>query len=82
MLDRECLVFIEVRFRGMSDFASAAASVDRRKQRKLAMTGAFFLSRHERFADYPVRFDVVAINEMARATPELQWIRDAFRPDF
>ena len=45
MLDADCLVFIEVRYRKSGSFATAAESVDRRKQRKLALTGAFFLSR-------------------------------------
>lgn len=82
MFDGECLVFVEVRYRRRSGFASAAASVDLRKQRKLALTAASFLSRKRRFADCAVRFDVLAIDERSDGHAEMTWIRDAFRPGF
>jgi putative endonuclease len=80
MLDADCLAFIEVRYRKSGAFATAAESVDRHKQRKLALTAAFFLSRKDRYANCPVRFDVIAIDRVG-TSKTLSWIRDAFRPD-
>ena len=82
MRDRECLVFVEVRYRGSGTFASAAASVDAHKQRKLALTAGFFLSREGRYDNAPVRFDVVAIDRNRGPTPTIEWVKDAFRPNF
>ena len=81
MLDQDCLVFVEVRYRKSNRFASAACSIDRHKQRRLARTAAMFLGRHPQYRDHVVRFDVVAFD----ATPDnqctLQWLQDAFRPE-
>lgn len=80
MQDQAALVFVEVRFRKHGRFASAAHSVDRRKQHKLCLTAAYFLRRHPRFRDSPVRFDVVAFDGPTHDNFELQWLQDAFRP--
>lgn len=78
MLDNTCLVVIEVRYRSSSRFSDPALTVDRRKQRKLARTTALFLARHKRFAEHPVRFDVLSI--AGDDATRIRWIRDAFRP--
>ena len=77
--DENCLVFAEVRYRSSSKFASAAHSVDARKQAKIARSAAMFLGRNPRFSDYRVRFDVIAFDSTDSAQGTLQWIRDAFR---
>lgn len=81
MLDQDCLVFVEVRYRKSNRFASAACSIDRHKQRRLARAAAMFLGRHPQYRDHVVSFDVVAFD----ATPDnqctLQWLQDAFRPE-
>ena len=77
--DKQHLVFIEVRSRGNPHFASAAASVDRRKQRKLRRTAEFFLQQHPELAKLPCRFDVIAFEppqSPAQAPPN--WITGAF----
>lgn len=73
------LVFVEVRWRRNPRFASAAASVDRRKQQRLLRTAQFFLQRHPQLTKMPCRFDVVAI-EPRQSTDDIavQWIRSAF----
>lgn len=81
MRDGTCLVFVEVRYRKASRFASASESVDFRKQRKLLGAASFFVTRHARFRDVPMRFDVVALDGPSRDRIRLQWIRDAFRPE-
>ncbi len=80
MRDGECLVVIEVRFRRAGNPLSAAASVNARKQHKLALTTAWYLSRHAALQSCPVRFDVVAIDGRTGNESALQWIKDAFRP--
>lgn len=79
MLDDECLVFVEVRFRSTSSFAQPGHTVDRHKQRKIIRTAAMFYARNHHYANHVMRFDVVAIEGGSAAS--VQWIRDAFRPD-
>jgi uncharacterized protein (TIGR00252 family) len=73
MRDRDCLVFVEVRYRRANRFASAAASVDRSKQRKLMRAAAAFLAGHPEFCDLAVRFDVVAFDAASDDQCTLQW---------
>jgi putative endonuclease len=77
--DRNCLVFVEVRYRSSNRFASAAHSVDERKQAKIARTAAMFLGKHPGLSDHRIRFDVIAFDRPESDPCELQWTRDAFR---
>ncbi len=81
MQDRDCLVFVEVRYRKASRFASAACSVDSHKQRKLELAAAVFLAQHSQYCDHAVRFDVVAFDAAPDQRCTLQWLQDAFRPE-
>jgi len=81
MQDGDCLVFVEVRYRKGGRFASAASSIDRYKQRRLATAASLFLARNARFRDYRVRFDVVAFDRTSDSQCTLQWLKDAFRPE-
>ncbi|MDH4047771.1 MAG: YraN family protein [Gammaproteobacteria bacterium] len=80
MLDRAVIVFVEVRFRKRSGFASAAASVDSRKQGKLCRAAGQYLRRHPQYQNTAVRFDVVAFDGPTQQDFKLQWLQDAFRP--
>ncbi|TCO76208.1 YraN family protein [Chromatocurvus halotolerans] len=75
----ETLLFVEVRVRTNPRFASAAASVDPRKQRRLLRTASHYLQRHYRSAQPPCRFDVI-VWEPAADSGKLRprWIRNAF----
>lgn len=74
------LVFVEVRHRRGRGFGGGAASVDRRKRRKIATAARIFLAMHPRMAALPCRFDVVdACGDPA--APRLAWIRGAFTLD-
>lgn len=76
MLDRGRVVFVEVRKRSWSRFASAAGSVDRAKQRRLQRTAAQYLQRHPALANRPCRFDVVAFDiNRHSADDKPQWLR-------
>lgn len=79
MLDRECLAFIEVRYRASADFVSPVNTVEHHKQRKIIRTAAMFIARNSRFATHIMRFDVVAIEGNEKLS--VSWIKDAFRPN-
>ena len=80
MLDENCLVFIEVRYRASNRFSRASLTVDIHKQRKIIRTAAVFLAKRSQFANSIVRFDVVAIDADERGNKTIEWIKDAFRP--
>ena len=78
-LDGECLVFLEVRRRSNPRFAGAAASVDRRKQRRILRAAQLYLQHHPQWSDRPCRFDVVAFEPPQSAPDSVPlWIRAAF----
>jgi len=81
MLDRDCLVFVEVRYRAANRFTTAAGSVDRHKQRRLARAAAAFLGRHRQYGEHAIRFDVVAFDAVPDGQCTLQWLQDAFRTE-
>ena len=59
---------------------TAGLTIDNRKQQKIIRTAAMFLAWNERFANSPIRFDIVAINADAHGEQTIEWIKDAFRP--
>lgn len=80
MTDRSTLVVVEVRFRASSRVASPAETINREKQRRIVRTTRLFLLQAPRFADWPVRFDVVDITGDLSA-PRLKWLPGAFTLD-
>lgn len=78
MRDGDTLVFVEVRYRRAQGFGGGAASVDARKQHKIARAAQGFLLAHPQWHDAPCRFDVVEADGAVDA-PVLHWLRDAFR---
>ncbi len=80
MQEDGCLVFIEVRCRSAKRLVPSTLTVDFRKQKKLLRTAAMFLTRHSRYANSPVRFDVLGIDIHPGGERAIEWIRDAFRP--
>jgi len=76
-LDRDLIVFVEVKTRRGDRYGTPGAAVTPAKQRKMGRVALAFLSGrgwHER----PCRFDVVEVVE-GRKTAEICHIRDAFR---
>ncbi|MDO7910363.1 YraN family protein [Pseudomonas monteilii] len=78
MLDRDTVVFVEVRYRLHADFGGALGSIDGRKQKRLALAASHFLHQTPRWASYPCRFDVVALQGSQHAGQPLQWLKNAF----
>ena len=80
MRDGATVVFVEVRYRATRRFGGGAASVDAGKRRKLVLAAQLYLSAHPRHAQSPCRFDVVEASGDPDS-PQLTWLRDAFRAD-
>ena len=80
MADGTTLVLVEVRLRSSREFGGAAASVDRRKQRRFALAARHLVLTHPELRSMPARFDVVALERGDRAgAMRIEWLRDAFR---
>jgi putative endonuclease len=76
-LERRTLCFIEVRLRSSDRFGDAAASVDRRKQRRLVRAAAEVIATRRLPPHTRLRFDVVAI-DVRPGGRRIRLIRDAF----
>jgi putative endonuclease len=78
-LDGEVLAIVEVRQRGNAEFGGAAASVTYAKQRKIMRAAQFFLRREKHWRNFPMRFDVLAIEGFPQGAHRVDWVKDAFR---
>jgi putative endonuclease len=73
----EALVFVEVKTRSSAEFGTPDRAVDAEKQRYLAHAGRDY-ARRAGVEWEKVRFDIVSI--LLTRPPQIDWIRDAFRP--
>jgi putative endonuclease len=73
------LVFVEVKTRASAEFGPPERAVDHEKQRYLAHAGQDY-ARRAGVEWNKVRFDIVSI--VLSRPPDIQWIRDAFRPQY
>ena len=80
MLDDDCVVFVEVRYRGPDAISSAALTVDRCKQRKLMRAAEMFLVTRTDIDALPTRFDVIGVDACRHGYADIEWVRDAFGP--
>ena len=76
--DGDVLVIAEVRTRASNRYGGAAASVDPRKQRRIIRAASQLLQQRRDLARLRVRFDVIAVLEMDREKPRVEWIQHAF----
>jgi putative endonuclease len=72
------LLVAEVRTRATCAYGGAAASVDRRKQQRIARAASQLLQQRRDLAALSVRFDVVVVSDPHSSTPKIEWIRHAF----
>ncbi len=79
MLDRDTLVFVEVRYRRSRRYGGGAESIDWRKQDKLSATAAHYLQAHPKAARRPCRFDVIALSGENNGGTHIDWISNAFQ---
>lgn len=76
---RDCLVFVEVKLRKNSCFASAMEHVDYHKQQRLRSTAMMYLAQTP--TQLPARFDVIEIyapQGAATLFPKIHHVEDAF----
>lgn len=78
MMDEHTLVFVEVRYRRNSRFASPAETVNASKQNKLRRTADYFLQSQRLVNKVPCRFDVVSLTGALGPQAQIQWIKNAF----
>ena len=80
MRDQRCLIMVEVRYRATSCWGSPAQSITHEKRRRLARAALDYLRVTPRYAEWPLRFDLVSITgDLAR--PRLEWSRAAMEFD-
>jgi putative endonuclease len=72
------LVIAEVRTRASNAWDGAAASVDRRKQRRITRAAHQLLQQRVDLASLPVRFDVLVVSDPYGPSPAIEWIQHAF----
>jgi putative endonuclease len=77
MRDRDCIVFVEVRYRGSPARGGGGASVGAGKRAKLVRAAQVYLLARPRLAAAPCRFDVIGCGGTLQQ-PQLDWIRSAF----
>lgn len=77
-MDRDILVFIEVRFRKNVLYGSGADTITHAKRRKIIRTADYFLQRHRQFANCACRFDIISISLDWKGETEITWIKEAF----
>jgi putative endonuclease len=77
MAERDCTVFVEVRFRRDAGHGDGTASVGASKRTKLLRAAQVWLLAHPQCATQPCRFDVVGCSGTPQA-PQFDWIRNAF----
>jgi putative endonuclease len=78
-LDDGVLAIVEVRQRRSAEFGGALGSVTGAKQRKIIRAAQFFLRREKQWRNFPMRFDVLAIEGLPDGVHRIDWVRDAFR---
>jgi len=77
MRDGDCVVFVEVRYRGSRDRGDGAASVGAAKRTKLVRAAQVYLLARPQLATAPCRFDVIGCGGTLQQ-PQVDWIRSAF----
>jgi len=73
------IVFVEVRTKADSDFASPEDSITTPKKTRLLRTARYFLATNN-IHDRPYRFDIVAIVLDKNARPDIKHYKNAFVP--
>jgi putative endonuclease len=77
-LDRDRIVFIEVKTRQSQEMGHPAEAVDEQKQRRLARLAVTFLKRHG-LLECPARFDVIAVTwPDGKRRPVIEHMPNAF----
>lgn len=77
MLDKNTIVFVEVKYRKNNTFSYIEESINHAKQKRLIHTSLMYLQKHPKYCDYQARFDVILITN-TNDNAEIKWISNAF----
>ena len=77
MSDNDTLIFVEVRYRNVTNYGDSAASVNRQKQRKIINTAKYYLQENNLYDKRFCRFDVIAFDNIENNI-NVEWIPNAF----
>jgi putative endonuclease len=77
-LDKETLVFIEVRYRKNEHYLATIETIDKHKCKKIVITSEYYLNKHKKYQSHFCRYDVIAITG-ALDEPVIEWIKNAFQ---
>ena len=72
------LVIVEVRARSSGARCSAIDSIDVHKRRRIVQATRHLLMRRMEWQAAPIRFDVVAFDDIDTPEPHIRWIKNAF----
>lgn len=75
--DNQDLIFVEVRYRKSDLYGGSAASVDKKKQKRIILAAEHYLLKHKLTNKVACRFDVIAITGSLEHL-DFNWIKAAF----
>lgn len=78
MRDRDCVCFVEVKYRRNSGFGGAAAAISPAKRRRIVRTALVYLAANRKLTRESMRFDVLLIEGNDGDDDAVEWIRNAF----
>jgi len=81
MVDKDSLVFIEVRYRKNTNYGLPEETVNYKKQTKIKKTAMIFMSQNGQYKNVQPRFDVVAMTPNKSGSGDnmlINWIQNAF----
>ena len=79
MLDDDCIVFVEVRYRKRNTHGTPLETVNHRKQEKLIIAAKHYIQDHH-YENHLCRFDVIAAQSDYLGELHFDWIKNAFSP--
>lgn len=68
---KDCVIFLEVKYRRTNAFGDALLAVSFRKQKKICRCAEYYCMKHPWVTHF--RYDVIAINDT-----QIKWIQNAF----
>ena len=80
MLDGDCLVIVEVRYRRSHGYGGALNSVSAKKQQRIAAATMSYLQTYRQFKHHALRFDILALTGNLNK-PAIEWHQRAFNAE-
>ena len=77
MLEKQCLVIVEVQYRKSDAYGGALESISREKRRRISRATTDFLKHRPQYRHRPLRFDALTLTKPFSAL-KVTWRRRAF----